>query len=58
MEIAGSVGAILALKGSAVWSIAPNSMVFDAIQLILTKMSARSRWIGADGDDRGPREIY
>ena len=37
MEIAGSVGAILALKGSAVWSIAPNSMVFDAIQVMADK---------------------
>jgi CBS domain-containing protein len=37
MEIAGSVGAILALKGSAVWSIAPNSMVFDAIKLMADK---------------------
>ena len=37
MEIAGSVRAILALKGSAVWSIAPNSMVFDAIQLMADK---------------------
>ena len=37
MEIVGSVGAILALKGSAVWSIAPNSMVFDAIQLMADK---------------------
>ena len=37
MEIAGSVGAILALKGSAVWSIAPNAMVFDAIQLMADK---------------------
>ena len=37
MEIAGSVGALLALKGSAVWSIAPNSMVFDAIQLMAEK---------------------
>ena len=37
MEIAPSVGAILALKGSAVWSIAPNSMVFDAIQLMADK---------------------
>ena len=34
MEISGSVGAILSHKGSAVWSIAPNSMVFDAIQLM------------------------
>jgi CBS domain-containing protein len=37
MEVAGSVGAILAHKGSAVWSIAPNSMVFDAIQLMADK---------------------
>src|SRR6478609_8652285 len=37
MEIAGSVGAILAYKGSAVWSIASNSMVFDAIQLMADK---------------------
>lgn len=37
MEIAGSVRAILAHKGSAVWSIAPNSMIFDAIQLMADK---------------------
>ena len=37
MEIAGSVGAILAHKGSAVWSIAPNAMVFDAIQQMADK---------------------
>ena len=37
MEIAGSVGAILAQKGSAVWSIAPNAIVFDAIQLMADK---------------------
>jgi len=37
MEIVGSVGAILAHKGSAVWSIAPNSMIFDAIQLMADK---------------------
>jgi CBS domain-containing protein len=37
MEIAGSVGSILAHKGSAVWSIAPNAMVFDAIQLMADK---------------------
>jgi CBS domain-containing protein len=37
MEIAGSVGAILAHKGSAVWSIAPNAMVYDAIQLMADK---------------------
>jgi CBS domain-containing protein len=37
MEIAGSVGAILAHKGSAVWSIAPNATVFEAIQLMADK---------------------
>jgi CBS domain-containing protein len=37
MEIAGSVGAILAHKGSAVWAIAPNSTIFDAIQLMADK---------------------
>jgi len=37
MEIAGSVGAILAHKGSAVWSIAPNAMIYDAIQLMADK---------------------
>ena len=37
MEIAGSVSAILAHKGSAVWSIAPNATVFDAIQLMADK---------------------
>jgi CBS domain-containing protein len=37
MEIAGSVGSILASKVSTVWSIAPNSMVFDAIQLMADK---------------------
>ena len=37
MEIAGSVSAILAHKGSAVWSIAPNATVFDAIQVMADK---------------------
>jgi CBS domain-containing protein len=37
MGIAGSVGAILAHKGSAVWSIAPDAMIFDAIQLMADK---------------------
>jgi CBS domain-containing protein len=37
MEIGGSVSAILAHKGSAVWSIAPNATVFDAIQLMADK---------------------
>ena len=37
MEILGSVGSVLARKSSAVWSIAPNSVVFDAIQLMADK---------------------
>ena len=37
MEVVGSVGAILTHKGSVVWSIGPNSMVFDAIQLMADK---------------------
>ena len=37
MEIAGSVGSVLAHKGSAVWSIAPNATVFDAIELMADK---------------------
>jgi CBS domain-containing protein len=37
MEIAGTVSAILADKGSAVWSIAPNSTVFDAIKMMAEK---------------------
>ena len=37
MEILGSVGSVLARKSSAVWSIAPNSIVFDAIQLMADK---------------------
>jgi CBS domain-containing protein len=37
MEIAGTVSAILADKGPAVWSIAPNSTVFDAITLMAEK---------------------
>jgi CBS domain-containing protein len=37
MEIAGSVGAILAHKGPAVWSIAPSATVFDAIELMADK---------------------
>ena len=37
MEIAGSVSAILAQKGSAVWSIAPTSTVYDAILLMADK---------------------
>src|ERR1700732_1354812 len=37
MEIAGSISAILAHKGSAVWSIAPNATVFEAIQVMAEK---------------------
>src|SRR5215469_315262 len=37
MEILGSVGSVLAHKSSAVWSIAPNSTVFEAIQLMADK---------------------
>jgi CBS domain-containing protein len=37
MEIAGSVGAILAHKGSAVWSIASSATVFEAIQMMADK---------------------
>jgi CBS domain-containing protein len=37
MAIAGTVSAILADKGPAVWSIAPNSTVFDAIKLMAEK---------------------
>jgi CBS domain-containing protein len=37
MEVSGTVSAILAQKGSSVWSIGPNAMVFDAIQLMADK---------------------
>jgi CBS domain-containing protein len=37
MEVAGMVSGILAQKGSTVWSIAPNAMVFDAIALMADK---------------------
>ena len=37
MEIAGSVSAILAHKGSAVWSIASSATVFEAIQMMADK---------------------
>jgi CBS domain-containing protein len=37
MEVAGTVSGILAQKGSAVWSIAPTAMVFDAIALMADK---------------------
>jgi CBS domain-containing protein len=34
MAIAGTLGIILARKGSAVWSISPDATVFEAIQLM------------------------
>lgn len=37
MAIAGTVGVILGRKDSAVWSISPNSTVFEAIQLMAEK---------------------
>jgi len=37
MEILGSVGSVLARKSSVVWSISPNSTVFEAIQLMADK---------------------
>ena len=37
MEIAGSVSAILAHKGLAVWSIASSATVFEAIQMMAEK---------------------
>jgi CBS domain-containing protein len=37
MEVAGTVGGILAQKGSTVWSIAPTAMVFDAIAFMADK---------------------
>ena len=37
MVIAGTLGIILARKGSAVWSISPDATVFEAIQLMADK---------------------
>ena len=37
MEILGAVGSVLAFKSSVVWSIDPNSTVFEAIQLMADK---------------------
>jgi CBS domain-containing protein len=37
MVIAGTLGIILARKGSAVWSISPDATVFGAIQLMADK---------------------
>jgi CBS domain-containing protein len=37
MVIAGTLGIILARKGSAVWSISPDATVFQAIQLMADK---------------------
>jgi len=37
MVIAGTLGIILARKGSALWSISPDATVFEAIQLMADK---------------------
>ena len=37
MEVAGTVGGILAQKVSTVWSIAPTALIFDAIALMADK---------------------
>jgi CBS domain-containing protein len=37
MVIAGTLGIILARKGSVVWSISPDATVFEAIQLMADK---------------------
>jgi CBS domain-containing protein len=37
MEIAGTVDAVLRNKGSGVWSVHPDTMVFDAIKLLAEK---------------------
>ena len=37
MEVTGTVSAILARKGSDIWSVSPESTVFDAIQLMAEK---------------------
>lgn len=37
MKIVGTVNAILHQKGSTIWSISPEAMVFDALQLMAEK---------------------
>lgn len=37
MEITGTVDAILKLKGNTVWSVTPDTLVFDAIKLLADK---------------------
>ena len=37
MNPIGTIGEILNHKGTAVWSVAPDSMVFDAIQMMADK---------------------
>ena len=37
MEISSPIGALLTQKGPAVWSIAPGTTVFDAIQMMADK---------------------
>jgi len=37
MEITGTVEAVLKVKGNAVWSVAPEDTVFEAIRLMAEK---------------------
>src|SRR5258706_4284070 len=37
MEVTGTVSRILERKGSSIWSIAPEAMVYDAIKLMAQK---------------------
>jgi CBS domain-containing protein len=37
MNPVGTIGEILSHKGSAVWTVSPSTMVFDAIQLMADK---------------------
>jgi CBS domain-containing protein len=37
MEISSPIGALLSQKGKTVWSVSPETMVFDAIQMMSDK---------------------
>ncbi len=37
MEIASPIGALLSQKGTTVWSVSPDTKVFDAIQMMADK---------------------
>ena len=37
MEIASPIGTLLSQKGTTVWSVSPETMVFDAIQMMADK---------------------